>query len=213
MNQSLRNLYSVALPRLRAALPHDTSVSQPLFLEVPEDYTRTKIRLMVVGQETFGWGESGRDSLHDILSTYRTFDLGRDYRRSPFWQAAHWIHRTLNPEGPERAFLWSNLVKVDQARRRPSPQIEEAVSALELLPAEIEITRPDVVVFFTGPHYDQRLERTFPGVRLHEVVPGVRQLDHAALPYHSYRTYHPAYLRRSRQWHVLDQVVGHIQAV
>lgn len=212
MNRRLHAVYQSALAEWSHTLPAADGVSRPLLLHVPASYSQATIRLMIVGQETFGWGVPGRDSVDELLANYREFDLGRNYRRSPFWQAAHRVHRALNPEGPEHAFLWSNLVKVDQHQRRPDPAVEEAVCRLGLLPAEMAITQPDVVIFFTGPQYDERLRSTFPGVVYKQLSPALVQLEHTRLPVHGYRTYHPGYLRRSRRWDVLDELASRARA-
>jgi len=210
MNQRLYSLYHAAVAELDLALPVGAGISRPLLLYVPDAYHAAAIKLMIVGQETAGWCEPG-DTVDTLLAVYCGFDLGRKCRRSHFWQAAHKVYRGLNPQGPERAFLWSNLVKVDQCERRPEPAVEEAVSRLGLLPAEIAITQPDAVIFFTGPRYDDRLRSTFPGLSLNPVLPAVARVEHTSLPAPSYRTYHPRYLRRSGLWHVLDELVSRIR--
>jgi hypothetical protein len=76
-----------------------------------------------------------------------------------------------------------------------------------LLQAEIEITKPSVVVFFTGPSYDHRLASTFPGLSFETSSRRLSRVFHPLLPRHSYRTYHPNYLRRSKSnWTVLDEI-------
>lgn len=204
INTQLRALYTPAMDAFAAL--RAGGASKPLLMEVPDAYHQAPVKLMVVGQQTLGWGER-RDSLDDLLDEYREFDLGRDCRRSHFWQAAHKLHAGLNPDGPKRAFLWSNLVKVDQRGHRPEPAMEDAACRLGLLEREIAITRPDVVIFFTGAYHD-RLQSTFPGLSVVE-FPSFARLKHPALPVHSYRTYHPRYLRLSRRWRVLDEIVSH----
>jgi hypothetical protein len=163
---------------------------------------------MVVGQQTFGCGSAVSSSVDDLLAEYRSFYLGQHYRRTPFWQAARRLYRSLSPDGAEGAFLWTNLVKLDQFQSRPEAAVEDLVCDLRLLPAEMLITCPDVVVFFTGPNYDARLRRTFPGVVYQAQSREIAQLKHPGLPNRSYRTYHPAYLRRSRRWYVLDEIAA-----
>ena len=100
-----------------------------------------------------------------------------------------------------------HLVRVDQRRDRPSQKVEMSVSQLGLLSQEIAITNPDAVVFFTGPHYDARLRSSFPSVEYQAVSPTLARLKHYGLPVSAFKTYHPNYLRRSRQWSVLEDVV------
>jgi hypothetical protein len=72
--------------------------------------------------------------------------------------------------------LWSNLLKMDRRNARPSADAVDDLLRLRLLEREIEITRPDVVVFFTGD-----VKRAF-------------------------RTYHPNFLRLRRQWHRVTEI-------
>lgn len=168
MNSRLRELYGPALDSLARVTNGVDGISRPLLLEVPETYQRATCKLMIVGQQTRYWGEQC-ETVDELMSFYTGFQLGRTQRRSQFWQAAHKLHNALNPAGPGEAFLWSNLVKVDQlGGRLRAPGLEAAVARVGLLQGEIEITNPDVVVFFTGPSYDGCLMDTFPGVTFNE---------------------------------------------
>lgn len=125
MNEQLCALYEATFPTITEVITRTESVSWPLLMEVPSAYPSLPIKLMVVGQETRGWGSGVPQDVKEVVALYRTFDLGRRYRATPFWQAVHQLHRQLNPNSPPRAFLWSNLVKVSQHKTRPLPAIEE----------------------------------------------------------------------------------------
>lgn len=217
MNERLRAAYAPALATIRERFADRPEISEPLFMHVPDGYSRVAIKLMVVGQETFGWREgldtSASDPVLALCSLYAGFNLGEHCRRSPFWQAAHKLHRLINPEGPERAFLWSNLVKVDQNNRRPEREVEDFVTSLGLVQSEISITTPDAVVFFTGPHYDDRLKATFPGIGYEPAGEWFHRLRHDALPVASFRSYHPRFLRFRRRWRTLDEMAEAIRAL
>ena len=206
INEELTRRYEQALAQL-PRLP--AGVSEPHLIQVPPTYALASTRLMVVGQQTYGWGDPPYvGSVQLLMAGYASFDLGNGYRRSPLWMAAHKLHRALNPEGPERAFLWSNLVKVDQKGERPTPEVEEMAARLGLLQMEIELTKPDVVIFFTGPDYDDRLKATFPSVRFVDAGRLIHRLEHPHLPTRSFRTYHPKHLRLSRNWSVLTELIA-----
>lgn len=218
MNVRLREVYEPAFEFIQQELPHTPDQSRPLFLYVFPEYHDAAVKLLVVGQETNGWGngkdEPDYDSVEKLVGLYAGFNLGAKVGWTPFWKAAHKLHGAINPDGSERGFLWSNLVKIDVGRRRPPEEVERILSRLDLLPEEIRITRPDAVVFFTG-RYDERLRATFPGVALTPVpVPSARRpetvmrLAHRDLPPRAFRTYHPRYLRMSRQWGVLDDLAA-----
>jgi hypothetical protein len=96
-------------------------------------------------------------------------------------------------------------VKVDVGRGRPSADVEATMAALKLLEHEVAVTRPDAVIFFTGPRYDDRLKATFPDASLEDVGGGTARIH--GLPFRAVRTYHPKYLRLARRWSELDKAV------
>ena len=205
MNRKLSDMYSRVLNDIWPALAAVGDLGGPLLIDVPDAYRNATAKLMVVGQQTYGWGHP-KDGIEGLLAEYRRFNVGQTYVRSPFWQAAYKVYECLNPAGPPGGFLWSNLVKVDVAQKRPLREIEELISTTGLLQHEIYITKPDVVVFFTGPWYDERLRATFPGVEYEQVNNFIDRLSHDELPGKTFRSYHPNYLRLSGNWPVMEEI-------
>lgn len=218
MAETLDALYLAAVQRwreLRAVEPTDAlHLSAPLLIAAPAEYARAGCRVMIVGQQTAGWGETidprreAEDILAELQEGYRSFDLGAHYRPTPFWRAAHQVFATLNPGCHDRSFLWSNLYKIDLGGKRPPIERESEIADMKLLPAEIRTFSPHVVVFFTGPYYDQRLLGTFPGAMIEPVSKVVARVRHDLLPSFSFRTYHPKYLCLSRQWSALEEITS-----
>ena len=56
MRNDLRALYESALDFMRGEAAEYSNVSHPLLVSVPDGYAESAVRLMVVGQETHGWG-------------------------------------------------------------------------------------------------------------------------------------------------------------
>lgn len=211
-NRRLREYYEGALPGIQGSLISFNDVSSPLFLSVTEEYEQSKIKVLIVGQQTNGW-DVLTNSTDEILECYTDFQMGVNYRNSPFWRAACQLNDEINPVGPERAFLWSNLVKVDQDGERPSNIVEELIGKSDLLQEEMRILQPQVVIFLTGPYYDERLEATFPGIENTQMSRWTRKLYSKHLPDKSYRTYHPSWLVQSGNWDELKAIVTDIRAV
>lgn len=97
---------------------------------------------------------------------------------------------------------------------RPKPELEDLVCRVfNMLPKEVEIAEPEVIIFFTGPKYDERLKSCFGSAELLPVEGwDLRTLARVVdqdnlLPTHSYRMYHPGYLFRGRR-HVWRQLKG-----
>jgi len=222
---ALMQIYRERWPALVDALGaavRDRGLSKPQLVDLNAfggSYWRASVRLFVVGQQTNGWDDKipwdpdPSRAVPPLLQMYADFELGRSYWWTAFWAGSHCLCRQLSPDGPANGFVWSNLVKVDKGGRRPGRDIEDVVcSEFGVLPEEIRLARPDVVVFFTGPYYDDRLRATFSGCEFVEVSgwPDRRlaTLKHRGLPARSYRTYHPGAMpRREELRPLIDEVV------
>lgn len=214
----LSSLYESKWSKISDILRVNERLSYPLFMSVPQAYIEAKRKLMIVGQQGYQWGfskkDSGRDpkwnSTQTLMQEYKNFALGKQYVKSPFWQAANKLYNLLNLNSPPGGFLWSNLITVDDWNNRPNQAVEQSVCELGLLSEEIKITKPDVVVFFTGPNYDARLKDTFKGLEFKNIknilAPTLAVINHPFLPRSSFRTYHPKYLRLKKQWEIIDEI-------
>jgi len=216
MENELAKYYRELWRSLTTVTRRYSGVSLPLFISIPSGYEHSAFKLMVVGQQTNSWygfiGDSlGSDPVHRIQSYYRRFNLAEGYN-SPFWHAIHNLQESLEPRVAPRSFVWSNLYICDQKKVLPDPFLSEQLLNLRTLPHEIAILRPDAVVFFTGPRYDHTIKTLFPDVQFGRC--GGRdgrllsRVEHSELPRLSFRTYHPAYLRRSGQLGILRAITG-----
>lgn len=156
----------------------------------------------------------GADSTVDALVYgYKLFEFAKyqplNYR-SPFWTAFRQVQNI-----PNSGVTWSNLVRADYEGGSVRLAPEETrnsflIAQAVLLREELKILAPHACIFFTGPTYDPILEGIFPDVNFQQIgnepVRKLAQLAHPLLPLNSYRTYHPGYLRRSRQWRLVDEV-------
>lgn len=218
------------LPR-RLAL----KASPPLLLFPHERWTLSKLKVLIVGQETRRWvydpsevgGPGGpitnfRDfmeaehGVNAMWSLYRWYALGRAHPRlnSPFWRGFRAIDSAVNRSLD--AALWTNIFKMNVNGSVMENCRAAEISALQrlqngLLREEIQVLRPDVVVFFSGPRYDSTLRFEFPDM---EMSPLSRRRSTSAagiiratgLPPRTIRTYHPEYLQRSRQLGVIEEI-------
>lgn len=184
--------------------------SYPVLLSTWEGEPAPKA--MFFGQETKGWCDS--DTVEGLMDGYRRFNLGEN-NTSPFWQYLWAMSYKLGLEG-KHPFLWNNINKFGRADSKGRP--ETAVTELEnkyfnVLAEELEVTKPEVCVFFTGPNYDEDIKAKLPDV---EFIPvegyTPRQfvrLKSKYLPQNSFRTYHPGYGNREydRYQGVLNKIV------
>lgn len=196
--QQLTELYKSHFDQIRDLQSRYKALSGPLLIHIPESYFQQKTKLMVVGQQTAGWERGGID---DLLKCYKDFNLGEKYKPTPFWNMIRKMETILSIE--PYAIIWSNLNRCDYNRKRPPRKIEKQMPfSSEMLLKEIEILKPDIVWFFTGPSFDEKLDRIFPGIQYQEIAcfpkRAAAKLLHEKLPEKSYRSYHPMYLRLRR---------------
>ncbi len=192
-------------------------MSNPFLVKVPAGYDSCDIKLVVVGQETHGWwglwdGVPDRAKIGDLRSKYEKFERGRHHTRSPFFQGAYRLQELINPTCDRYTFAWLNLFPADQKQDLPSAEVADKLRDLNLLKEELAILEPNAVVFVTGPVYDFTIRKLFPDVTFSDLCPGAKIVQSAALPRGSVRTYHPNYLRRSKQFAVLDQIAAWIKS-
>lgn len=227
VNTQLQELYEGRFGNLRLPESLERRCSAPLLVSAQDNWASAEYRLVVVGQETLGWGSSeipGVSSLvvdpsgaSQLMRAYESFAFAKNHPRhvnSPFWRAFRHLRTELAAES-----LWTNLFRFDVDGGSPLRHCtsEEQQGLLKgqhgLLEQEVRILRPNAVVFFTGPNYDRVLQSEFPDA---EFVPiGDRptrefaRVRSSSLPDSTFRLYHPGYLTRSRdRWAGLDQIVA-----
>lgn len=204
-------------------------LSAPFLIKYSEEYIAQPLRLMVVGQETFNcWYRTSTDIeissfIQDQMDEYAKYVNKEETQpQSPFWQAIKLLKRGLNLSlhKNNKNIIWTNICKYDYNGKRPSIEIQKeildafSIDGRYILLDEIEIFKPDVIVFFTGPQYDWYFEKIF-GPELHKKqidpnfsIRGFAKIElKNVLPEHTYRLYHPNYLRRTKS---LDDVINKI---
>lgn len=195
----LHSLYQEHWPSIYKYMKKHSGLSGPTVMDISDAYFTSHTKLMIVGQQTYGWE---RGNLEALLQAYRDFNFGEDWYRSPFWNMTSKIADILGIS--RHSIAWTNLVKCDYKSGRPPKDIEEKIqTAFPVLQKEISILSPDVLIFFTGPNYDERLKVSLPGTFLDAVSSHkprfLSRISNPRLPANSFRTYHPNYLRRSDQ--------------
>jgi hypothetical protein len=95
---------------------------------------------------------------------------------------------------------------------------KSTVDKFNCLKEEIAVTKPDVVVFLSGPNYDGKINvqfndeiefKNFKDRHIRETA----KLEHPDLPEHTYRIYHPNYLQRSKKGFLLEELIDHLKSV
>ena len=228
LNKELYDLYKGRWETLEKILNSNPNLSHPQLMWVPEDYLKARFKLMIVGQQANRWGfDKGKrqhfasnDIISALIEEAKNFVTGPKYKNRPFWIASFNLNKLLKL--PKYGFVWSNLIKLDDKSdkenegARVKHDIEQKLCGLGLLQEEIKITRPNVVVFFTGPHYDNRLDEDFKGIDKKNVEPykerQFARLKHELLP-NSFRIYHPDYLNWAGKWNMIELLADEVKKI
>lgn len=170
-------------------------------------YHKADTKMMIVGQETNDWeGIFGRHSIESLQYVYKNFMIEDSYSvKSTFWRyMQNWskLIETGTPNGTA-SIVWNNIYKMGRVSEigKPNNKIQLITKKhFNVFEEELKILKPDIVLFLTGPNYDNALQSFLPEIKLHKIEEGAeRQIvrcKHQALPKLAYRTYHPGYLNR-----------------
>jgi hypothetical protein len=191
-----------------------------MFLKATPAYFAAHPRLIFVGQETHGWWTNGP---HDtaavtvpaVMDFYQSSGMN-EYRvraNSPFWRAIRKLASSFGVAGFPEAILTGNLFPCDSDKAQAPEILLETMRRWRILPEELRILDPEVVIFFAGPVYSYNLGCYFGD----KVEPALSSKN----PWISYRpqgekwrgwvTYHPASLQRSKHGTVLDEIIQDVQ--
>jgi hypothetical protein len=212
--------YLYLIDFLREKNAFHRSVSFPLLIKPFPEYFEANTKLMIFGKETFSWPVSEnllclRDGIQNqtivetLLRKYENFKLGKG-RHSPFWQFCRKLNHKFNKS--EKAFIWNNISKVDENKTTPKWDILKGASATNcssIINDEVQLLKPDVVVFVTGSIPESHLENVFKGMELEPINNVLFRIKHHLLPFHSYKTQHPKNLRLKGKF---DDVINFIHA-
>jgi hypothetical protein len=210
LNQQLYDLYKRYDPGMLTAL-EGNNLSNPLLLKIndEEQYQEADLKVMFFGQETNTWeGGLGSKSIEELLGTYsRFFCEGKCFRYGgPFWNTVKDYTGEIKEAFPDKRveIVWNNLIKLGKESSKGTPKKSLVGIQKEVFPVikeELAILKPDVVLFFTGPRYDQYLKAEWPDLTYHELThePArkLARLKGESLPVQAFRTYHPNYLYRT----------------
>lgn len=198
MNNELQKLYLSCLDDFKIFSDDNKKLDLcgPLCIKVG-GYAQQKTKLMIVGQETYGWCNSL--TLGEQLDTYEEFNFGSAYVSSPFWNITRKLERALRVD--PYAIAWSNINRFDCGGSSPDgTAIEETIRSFDfILKEEIEILAPDACVLFTNRKYDNRLSDLFIGLVFADIdnLPASHfaRLHHPSLPAFTIRAPHPKTIR------------------
>jgi hypothetical protein len=181
--------------------------TNPLLLCVDEkEYQIADLRVMFFGQETNSWNYLFSNDMQLSIGCYNQFYNKEECWEygGQFWNGVRRFARLLKEKFYQRniQFIWNNVIKIGKETMGRPPEYIYKVER-EFLPVikdEIRILKPNVILFLTGPNYDDVLADNFGQLNYESFSSySKRQLSRFELleVKNTFRTYHPNYLWRN----------------
>lgn len=185
---------------------HLEELSAPLLISISAAYLAAPVRIMFVGKETNGWwGKLGayyaaENALTSLMQRYQK-QMGESKWPGRFFQMLSRAARELAGAKVD-AIAWTNLMRTDweQGRgySRNSKEFSSALTEMsqKMLRYEVELLKPDVIIFACGASYDSVIKAMFPN-RLNSVAIVERALWQFNIgEILCFRSQHPQAIRR-----------------
>ena len=231
INEKLQELYSNNKSNMDAIFNSDKNIDGPHLIYCwDESYCAARKKILFIGKEQSGglfrdyYGEKIGDNLLEAsIENYKSI-IKRNVAKpsTPIWRKMVDFNKTINGviDSPNPCFLWSNVSKyctlsLNEDEKFAPISWEDhcfTVTHMNILAQEIEICKPDIVIFYSGTkHYDDRIciqlddeKNNFDKKLQFEPVTDdinsreLARLIHPILPHNSFRTWHPGSINRGK---------------
>lgn len=240
INQELLELYKINYEKIISIFNFKKELDGPNLIHCYEqDYLKSNRKIMFIGQE--GTGNVFRDylgqdpkELKEIPSEFLNSCIGcydmiiRNQINKPggaYWRELLRINNEINGsfdiKNNSIPFICTNVSKycysLPSKKKPPLHWLDHkyVIDNLNILPKEIEICKPDVIIFFSGPNYDDKLKYQFNSELIFKELDDqidkryLSKIYHPLLPEKTYRTLHPgARIKGKRQ--IFDLILNDI---
>ena len=201
------------LLNLKNSLNEKLQLVNPLLIKVDEEYVNADIKVMIYGQETWGWHKLGTP-IKDEMNHYLRFCINervwQKKKKSAFWKAFKFFQKELNEYYSDKkvSYIWNNISKVGRKKGRGvTHQIRELERrTFPIVLEEIKILNPDIVIFLTGNrnhdiqfHFEDIkfenivLNATLKSIKGKKTFKPVAKVISKSLPNKSIKLYHPSF--------------------
>ncbi|MCB9195119.1 MAG: hypothetical protein H6598_02740 [Flavobacteriales bacterium] len=217
MNRELRKLYEGKYPVLskeislkNRSLNQVDRATNPLLIQIDDNYARAKFKVMIFGQETNVWfGEKKNGEflgrVDEVIELYTKFYLSNrcfSYG-GQFWNGINRFRLILEKELETNiGLVWNNVLKIGKCGKgAPFSSIQDIqFRNFNVIRQEIDLLQPNLLMFFSGPNYDEKIKRSLGNLNRKSFEGFTdRQMCQFRLDCNvmAFRTYHPNYLWRN----------------
>ncbi len=191
--------------------------SNPLLLQIDEEeFKSADIKVMIFGQETFGWHEFSISIEKEMESYKNFFNNGnvtyKGNSKSSFWKAFRWFRQNIDAHYKDKkvTYFWNNISKMGRYEEKAG--VPTKIKELErtyfnhIIEKELELLKPDMVIFLTGNRNDE-IRFNFKNVEMKDIhysatlksnngkikYQKAQYLIHDNLPKKTIKLYHPSF--------------------
>jgi hypothetical protein len=190
MNKQLQDLYEELLSKY--TLPtQEPPAAFPFLLYIDDEEAfedKDVVKVMFFGQEFSGkdwYHYDYRKSVCDNMELYQTFfkSITGSKNKRGLGNGMNILIERISKKFPNKSFrfVWNDIVKLYKTGEDDiiSPQYYNTVGkefAKDIIRGELDIIKPDIIIFLSGPTYDDKLQDIF-GDILFETLPDYKRED------------------------------------
>lgn len=214
-NLQLSELYNAHWINLSSELSLDknkNTFAMPFFIKLPEEINNPKVyKIMIFGQETWGWYDKclldnwikiGMDEYEKFYLNKNGFKTSKN-RKSSFWQKFRFFEQELSiilkDQEKLPVFIWNNISKIGNSMGKKG--VSDNNRRMErthfsVIANELDIIKPDLCIFMTGPNRDHDIKYHFSNSRFTQVndIDSIREMALVNnVKFKGLRLYHPSY--------------------
>lgn len=206
VNKSLYEVYGSYWGNYLNNIQGKADDAYPYLTVASDSYSAADRKVILYGQETMSWGGEFYEhpeygTLKNTMSLYDIFVNERGGYNSPYW---NFINNLKRQAESNVGFIVSNIVRIG---KKYEAGCDERINSLatkyfDVARQEYEILNPNIMLFLTGPEYDERIKATFGNFTLETISENYSTRAFAKIIFEDktlppgFRCYHPGYIQR-----------------